>query len=402
MELWKLLIAVLGGFQFGYAVAIMASAILFLTPAYNLGLTQQGFVVSSVLMGALAGSLAGGDIADFFGRKKGQQGVALLFFIGALMVSLATDVTVIILGRIIQGVALGIISVIGPMYIAEMAPSKERGKLVAYYQLALTLGILVAYGTGYMLSGNGSWRMMFALSLIPAVVHFVGFIFLPDSKKPVKASTKVSTQESKFSWKALLDPVYQKPLLIALFISSFQQLTGINAVLYFAPSIFKLCGFHTASQAIFSAVLIGAVNFFSTIISLFLIDTKGRKFLLQVGLSGMIVALLFLSLAFFPRTPASLLATFSLMLYIACFAISLGPIPQLMISELFPQNIRAKAYSLCMLVSWICNFLVVFTFMDLSHLLSQSGIFFLYGLFSLATLLFVWIKTPETKGIVLE
>ncbi|MGR3973179.1 MAG: sugar porter family MFS transporter [Candidatus Rhabdochlamydia sp.] len=398
MELWKLLIAVLGGFQFGYAVAIMASAILFLTPYYHLSLTEQGFVVSCVLMGAFAGSLAGGDLADFFGRKKAQQLVALLFFVGAALVACAAEVSLIILGRVVQGFALGIISVVGPMYIAEIAPAEERGRLVAYYQLALTLGILCAYGAGYLLSSHGSWRMMFALSLIPAVIHFTGFYFLPDSKERVKES-KFSSQ---FLWKTLLNPSYKKPLLIALFICSFQQFTGINAILYFAPSIFKLCGFHTASQAIFSAVLIGMVNFLSTIMSLFLIDSKGRKFLLQLGLSGMILALMILSSAFLPKTPLPGLATFSLMLYMACFAISLGPIPQLIISELFPQHIRAKAYSLCMLISWICNFLVVFTFMDLSNLLSQSGVFFLYGLFSLATLLFVWKKIPETKGITLE
>ncbi len=394
MNYWKVLIAVLGGFQFGYTIAIMAGALLFLVPEFALSPFSQGFVVSSVLIGALAGTALGGVIADVCGRKKAQQWIALLFLAGAIIAMKASSLEFLVLGRIIQGLAAGCISVVGPMYLAELSQAASRGRFVSYYQLAVTFGILCAYTISYLLSGEGLWRWMFGFGIFPAVIHGVGFIFLPDS-------TAQTTKPAP--WKELLKPALRSSLIAILFINIFQQITGINAVLYFAPSIFQLCGFQSPSVAIFSAVLIGVVNFLSTLLAMFLIDKKGRKPLLLVGIAGMTISLLTLAASWAAGLESGpWLAVGSLMLYVGCFALGLGPIPQLMAAELFPTVIRSRGVTLAMFSSWIFNFLVVFTFMDLTSTLSHAGTFLLYAIFGMIAFYFTWRRVPETKGVVLH
>lgn len=385
----------LGAFQYGYTIAVMAGALLFLIPIFQLDPTQQGFLVSAILMGALAGSAVAGTVAEVLGRKRAQILIAGLFLVGTLIVVDALSVRAMILGRVIQGLAVGAISVVGPMYIAEIAPPSTRGRSVSFYQLAVTFGILCAYSVSYLFSWDGGWRWMFAVGIIPAIVHGVGFLFLPD--------TAPSDSKEHASWKTLFKAEYRSPLVAAISINFFQQLTGINAVIYFAPSIFEMCGFKSASTAIFSAVLIGAINFLSTIISIFLVDRKGRKPLLLVGLAGMIISLIALSSACYLQFAAAPWITVgSLMIYIGCFAFGLGPIPQLVTSEIFPRTIRSRGVALAMFISWICNFLVVFTFMDLVTYLTKAGTFLLYVVFGLIAFYFIWKKVPETKGTLLK
>jgi MFS family permease len=390
MTLWKYCIAMLGAFQYGYTIAIMAGALLLIAPLYGLNPVHQGFLVSAVLVGALIGASISGQIAELYGRKKAQIMIAATFLIGALLVVFSHTVEILAAGRAIQGLGVGAISVVGPMYIAEVSPALTRGRNISFYQLTVTLGILCAYLTSYWLASAGGWRLMFAVGVIPAALQGLGFLFLPDSG--------TRNEDEPTSWKMVFRPEYRSPLITAIAVNFFQQLTGINAIIYFAPSIFALCGFKSISSAIFSAVLLGTVNFLSTIISIFLIDRKGRKPLLLVGLVGMIIALAGLSFACY--TPW--IAVASLMLYIGCFAFGLGPIPQLIASEVLPNAIRSRGVSLAMLVSWICNFLVVFTFMDLVTYLSQAGAFLIYLIFGLIAFYFVWKKIPETKGIALK
>ncbi len=389
MSFWKYCIAILGAFQYGYTIAVMAGAFLFLVPLYELDATRQGFLVSAILIGALLGSAIAGVVADRLGRKKSQILIASLFLIGAVVVTCSSTFETIVTGRILQGLAIGAISVVGPMYIAEVAPAIERGRYISFYQLAVTFGILCAYSVNYLLSGDGAWRWMFALGILPAIVHGIGFFSLPDSRPQ-------STTE-KASWKVVFKSEYRTPLIAAILINFFQQFTGINAVIYFAPSIFEMSGFKSASTAILSAVLIGAINFLSTIISIFLVDRKGRKPLLLIGLAGMIISLVALSFS-----DAPWVAVGSLMVYIGCFAFSLGPIPQMITTEIFPHHVRSRGVSVAMFVSWICNFLVVFTFMDLVTYLTQAGTFLLYAVFGLIAFYFIWKKLPETKGTVLK
>jgi MFS transporter, SP family, galactose:H+ symporter len=395
MQTWKYCIAILGAFQFGFTIAVMAGALLFLIPIYHLDPAQQGHVVSAILIGALIGAASGGMLAERYGRKRAQIIIAGFFLIGTLTVVFSSSINAIIIGRVIQGLAVGAISVVGPMYIAEVSPPLTRGRNVSFYQLSVTFGILCAYSVNYLFAWDGGWRWMFAVGIIPAILHGLGFLFLPETQ-PQKSN-------EPSSWKTLLKPEYRSSLVSAISINFFQQLTGINAVIYFAPSIFEMCGFKSATTAIFSAVLIGAINFVSTIISIFLIDRKGRKPLLLVGLAGMIIALVALSTAcYLPFSAAPWVATGSLMIYIGCFAFGLGPIPQLITSEMFPNTIRSRGVSVAMFTSWICNFLVVFTFMDLVAYISQAGTFLLYAVFGLIAFYFIWKKIPETKGTILK
>jgi predicted MFS family arabinose efflux permease len=236
---------------------------------------------------------------------------------------------------------------------------------------------------------------MFAIGIIPAVLHAVGFLFLPDSQ-PRNSNGDVS-------WKTVFKPEYRRPLISAVAINFFQQITGINAIIYFAPSIFEMCGFKSAANAIFSAVLIGVINFLSTSISIILVDRKGRKPLLLVGLAGMILSLTALSFACFGQgSVGPWIATGSLMVYIGCFAFGLGPIPQMITSEVFPHTIRSRGVSIAMMASWICNFLVVFTFMDLTTYFSQAGTFLIYAFFGMIAFYYIWKKIPETKGTPLQ
>ncbi len=394
MTFWKYFIAVLGGFRFGYAVAIMAGALLFIAPQFDLGPAEQGFVVSAILIGALVGSASGSLLAESLGRKRAQQLIALLFLIGSMLIISASSLEMIVIGRIIEGLAVGAVTVIGPMYMAEISPAQNRGRNVSCYQLAVTFGVLCAYFVSYLFSGSGSWKGMFAVSLIPTLAYGIGFFFMPESR--------VSNAEEPGSWKALFKPVHRSSLISALSINMFQQLSGINAVIYFAPSIFELCGFKSASLAIFGAVLVGAVNFLTTIASVLLIDRKGRKPLLYVGVVGMFVGLVSLALVCFSTVPGPKftagMATASLMLYIASFAIGMGPIPGLLASEVFPHSIRSRGMALSLVANWICNFLVVATFMDLIIHIGQSTTFFIYALFCLGALYFIWKKIPETNG----
>ena len=394
MSFWKYCVAVLGAFQFGYTIAVMAGALLFLAPLFELDATRQGFLVSAVLIGALIGAAGAGMLVEKYGRKRSQIIIAAVILVGTLVIVAAGTLEAIVVGRMIQGLAIGAITVVGPMYMAEVSPAEHRGRNVSFYQLAVTFGILCAYSVNYLFSCDGAWRWMFAVGILPAVLHGFGFLSMPES---------VPQKTQNGSWKDLFQVRYRPHLIAALLINFFQQLSGINAVIYFAPSIFEMCGFKSATTAIFSAIMIGLINFLSTIISIFLIDRVGRKPLLLVGLVGMIVSLIALSLACLGTYAAApWIATGSLMVYVGCFAFGLGPIPQLITNEMFPHHLRGKGASLSMIVSWVCNFLVVFTFMDLTSYVSETGTFLLYAVFGMIAFYFIWKKIPETKGTPLE
>ena len=395
MNKFKYLIATLGGFQFGYAIGIMSGAILFIATQFSLSPEQQGLAVSAFLMGALPGTGITGPLANWMGRKKTQQFMALLFLIGTFIVITSTALPQIMIGRIIQGLAAGGFSVVGPMYLAEVCPAASRGFYIGCYQLAVTLGIFVAYGVNWALSTEGSWQWMFALGAIPALTHLIGFFFMPNSEAP--------HQENQAPWKALWEPGVRNALILAILINVFQQITGVNAILYFAPSIFKASGFVTASAALLPAVFLGIINFFMTIFATFLLDRWGRRPLLLAGITGMIISLLGMTVAFLSsEATMKWLATSSIMIFIASFAIGLGPTPQLLGTELFPRRVRGQAISIAGMSNWIFNFIVVFTFMDLTTKLSHAGTFAVYAAFGVLALFFVWKYIPETKGRALD
>jgi MFS family permease len=396
MNKFKYLIATLGGFQFGYAIGIMAGAILFIAAQFSLTPDQEGLAVSAFLMGAFPGTGIAGPLANWIGRKKTQQSLAIVFIIGTVLVMTSTALPQLMFARILQGIAAGGFSIVGPMYLAEVCPAASRGFFVGCYQLAVTLGIFVAYGVNWALSFSGSWEWMFALGALPALIHFIGFFFLPDSEP-------TEQQKSHVSWKALLEPSVRTALIIVILINVFQQITGVNAILYFAPSIFQASGFASASAALLPAVFLGSINFIMTLLATYLLDKWGRRPLLIVGISGMIISLLGLSTAFL-SSPETMkwLATSSIMIFIASFAVSLGPIPQLLGTELFPRRVRGHAMSIAGMSNWIFNFIVVFTFLDLTTRVSHAGTFAIYAFFGILALFFILKYIPETKGRTLD
>jgi sugar porter (SP) family MFS transporter len=419
-------IAAIGGILFGYNTSVISGVLLFITNDFQLTTIQQELIVSTLLIGALLGALSGGFIADFFGRKKTLFFTLVLFFIGVLTLTEANGFNTLLVGRFISGLAIGIVSMAAPLYIAEMSPPENRGALVSLNQLCITIGILIAYIVTYSYSINGEWREMFAFAFIPIAVQFVGLFFIPEtppwlfshSKKEkaekilnrilVGNSNHVHTEHredthTKKGWRELLDPRVRKPFLIGIGIAVIQSITGINTVIYYAPRIFQLAGFHAAQTALFATILVGAVNVAVTIISLWLIDRLGRRPLLIGGLIGMAASLFVLGLSFlYLGEAAALTAVVTMLLFVAFFAVSLGPVAWLIISEVYPLGIRGRAMGIATFSNWVCNYFVSLTFLSLIQSVGIAGTFWLYAIICFLGLWFVIKLVPETKGKTLE
>jgi sugar porter (SP) family MFS transporter len=419
--LFASIIAAIGGLLFGYNTSAISGAILFLTKEFNLSTIAQEVIVSVILIGALIGACFGGILTDKIGRKNTLFITTIIFFVGTFIVMTADYVTNLIIGRIILGLAIGIASLVVPLYIAEMSDPKHRGTLVSLNQLAITIGILLAYVVDYFYSPLGEWRSMFAIALIPTALLFIGMFLLPDTpsflaskgkkEKALKILKKIEVdtsgsevvekvnEEKAASWKHLFDKSMKRALFAGIGISIFQQITGINIVIYYAPTIFKLAGLESATSAILATMGVGTINFLITILALWLIDRAGRKPLLIIGLIGMIVSLTVLGFGFLQATKAaSIISIVSLMSYVSFFAISLGPVAWLIISEIYPLGIRGRAMGLAVFANWSCNYIVSLTFLSLVEFLGKSGAFWFYAVICLFGLWFVIKKIPETKG----
>jgi SP family galactose:H+ symporter-like MFS transporter len=413
---------VLGGFLFGYNTAVISGALEFLTQQFSLTIFQEGLAVSSILIGALVGALGAGALADRLGRRRATLATALVFIVGTWMVARASSFDMFLWGRLITGLGVGFSSLIAPLYLAEIAPPKSRGAFVAANQLAITVGILAAYAVDYLFAAESAWRSMFALALIPAAVQFLCILISPDSpdwllahgyKQKAVASLKrlhlntplsdmkaVSAPQKNIGWKGLLKPTLRSVLLIGVLLSIFQQITGINTVIYYAPKIFQNAG---VPSALFATMGVGLVNVLATIISVWLLDRWGRRPLLLISLSGMVVSLLVLSFAFFTASASiGLVSVLSLMSYVSFFAIGLGPIMWVVISEIYPLQVRGRAMGIATFANWLFNYLVSLTFLDLIEILGSAGTFFLYAVIGICALLFIYRFIPEMKGKSLE
>jgi len=415
-------IASLGGLLFGYTTSVIAPALLFIQSEFPMSAAKQGFLVSIALIGALFGASVGGFFADRLGRKLTIIISGVLFVIASLLLFLAGSVLGLLMGRLLIGFAVGLSSVVVPLYIAEMAPPRIRGAMVAANQLAITIGILLAYLLGYAFSSSENWRLLFALSLFPALLQIVGLLFLPEtpsylmSKGKVQQAKKVQekvstngtevlhdTSEKKLRFSALFKPPYLAALLIGLGVSLIQQVTGINVVIYYAPQIFTLAGVSSTKAALLATVGVGSVNVVATILSLYLLDRAGRRRLLLFGLIGMILALFALSFAFMTDLPAiSFISIISLMVYVVSFALSLGPVTWVFISEIYPLKVRGRAMGVATFVNWLSNIAVSFTFLSLVGQITVGGTFLLYAIIGILGYLFVYYKVPETKGKTLD
>ncbi|MFZ0844782.1 MAG: sugar porter family MFS transporter [Pseudolabrys sp.] len=424
-------VAAIGGLLFGYDTGVISGAILFVKNQFALSATMEEIVVSSVLVGAVLGAAIGGALTNRFGRRKMIILAGIVFTASAIGTAMAPTVTWLIVARVVSGLAIGIASFISPMYIAELVPAKVRGSLVAVNMLAITTGIVAAYLTDYALSGTQNWQYMFGLAAIPSIVLTVGMWRLPDSPRWLLSKSKVAQAkrvlhrvriESDVSGEiadiqksmekqgaggmaGLLQPSLRMPLIVGAGLAVFQQITGINTVIYYAPTIFKFAGINAAGPAILAGAALAMVMWCFHVLAIFLLDRVGRRPLLLTGVAGQIVGLAILGAAFHFQQLASFksyTAIGGLVIYVACFAFGLGPIFWLLISEIYPLKVRGAAMSAVTVTNWAMNLAVAVTFLTLVGILGHAGTFWLYGAIAVAAWVFFYFLVPETKGKSLE
>lgn len=425
-------VAATGGLLFGFDTGVISGALLFLRKTFDLGSVAQEVVVSAVLVGCVFGAAMSGRVTDYLGRRKVILGTAAIFGAGSIIASIAPSVGILIGGRVIIGVAIGVASYAVPLYISEMSPPRVRGALVSLNQLMITIGILLSYFVDEIFTSvPGTWRWMFLVGVLPAVILFVGMLFLPksprwlasrkredearqvmdrlgnpDPGKELSDMREAMAMEGGGGFKELLAPWVRPALIIGVGIMLIQQCTGINTVIYYAPTIFEMAGFKSASAAIGATVGVGVINVLFTVVSIYLVDRLGRKPLLSIGLAGMTLSLFLLGLAFALEHSLGAglkwVTVGSLLIYIGSFAISLGPIAWLLISEIYPVRIRGVAMSVATLANWGFNFIIALTFLSIVDGLGKSGAFWLYAAVGVAGFIFCRVYVPETKGAALE
>ncbi len=435
-----LAVVIVAGALFGYDQGVISGALDGIKREFSLGSLLVEVVTSWVTLGALLGSLAGGDLADRLGRKKAVLIAGALFAAGALLQALAPDATLLVVGRLVVGFGVGVAAVAAPLYGAELAPAAFRGRFVSAYQLAITIGIFLAYLVDGWLSAGDSWRMMLGISLVPGGLLMLVALLAPESPRwlvkmgrrdealklmvrirpdvdatPRLASIEASLSEEakQASWREVFDPAWRRPLLIAIGLAIFQQITGINAIIYYADEIFAAAGFATPEeQTTVTTWAIGGVNVLATFIAIAFIDRLGRRPLLLAGLVGMGISLVVVGLAFLsigtgaatgggPST-AGIVTLVALVVFIISFAFSLGPVVWTVISEIFPGRVRGRAVAVATAVNWGSAFLVSQFFLTLIDAIGVSTTFWLFALFCLLGWIWIYRSVPETRGRSLE
>ena len=423
------IVAALGGLLFGFDTAVISGTINFIQPYFGLSEAALGWTVSSLLFGCIAGVFLAGKAGDIYGRKKVLMMAALLFFISALGSASAHSLYFFLIARILGGIAVGVASILSPMYIAELAPAKYRGTLVSMNQLAIVIGILVAFFSNYLLVGTGenNWRWMLLVMAAPAVLLFFSLFLVPESprwliaqgrsmealKVLIKTSGKENAtkelfeitetldvlEESRFI--ELLEPQIKPLLFIGIILAIFQQITGINTIMYYAPKIFANIG-QSNDSALLQTILIGGTNLLFTLVAMILIDRFGRKKLIIIGSTGMMLMLSGLSTLFFMKETSGILVLVFILGYIAFFAASLGPALWVVAAELFPNRLRSKGMSIAIVSLWIACTIVTIAFPIMLEKLSGGVTFLIFALTCLANLLYVVRYVTETKGKTLE
>jgi sugar porter (SP) family MFS transporter len=426
------LLAGIGGLLFGYDTGVIGGAQLFIQDEFHLDSFEVECIVSAVLVGAILGSLWAGRMVDLRGRRPTILVAGGLFVVGSLVAALAPDFWVLLGARVVIGLAIGLVSVAAPLYVAETAPAERRGALVSLYQLAITVGIFAAYLVDLALTDAAAWRWMIAIGVVPAAALVLGVLPLPETPRWLTAHgrrdeavdvvafltpdgdaeaeiVEIETAldaEQDGGWRELFTAAVKPALVVGVGLAVVQQLTGINTVIYYAPRIFQEAGIGSASGAILASVAVSTVNVLATLIAVRCIDRVGRKPLLLVGLAGMVVSLAVLALGFaFAGAGSDLLgvvAVLATMSYIAFFAFSLGPIVWVMISEIFPPRVRGVAAGVATMANWLANLVVALTFLTLLEELGDAGTFALYAAIGVVSIGFVRSRVPETKGRTLE
>ncbi len=427
-------IGALGGFLFGYDTAVISGAIGFLETKFNLDANMKGWAVSSAILGCIMGVAIAGVIADIMGRKKALIITALLFAISAIGCAVASSFTQLVVARIIGGIGVGAASMLSPLYISEIAPAHKRGMLVSLYQLAIVLGINIVFLLNYSIAGSNTeqwniaigWRYMLGSEAIPAVLFLIALFFVPESPRWLSKkgrdkealdvlgkinSNKVAREvhreirnalgQEKGTIKELFAPGIRTAMIIGIVLALFSQITGINAIMYYAPEILKEAGFGVNS-ALMQTVIIGIINTIFTFVAIKYIDQIGRRTLLLWGVSGMIICLFAIGMLYkFDHISGPWLLIFILG-FVACFATSLGPIPWVIISEIFPTRTRGIAMSISIMVLWVGVLLISQFTPVLLDSLGAGYTFWVFMINAIILLIFTYKMIPETKGKSLE
>ena len=442
-------VAALGGFLFGYDTAVISGTIAQVTQLFQLDALQQGWYVGCALVGSIIGVLFAGILSDKLGRKLTMVISAILFSASALGCALCTDFTQLVVYRIIGGVGIGVVSIVSPLYISEVSVAQYRGRLVSLYQLAVTVGFLGAYLVNYQLlawSESGAllgvpllnkifitevWRGMLGMETLPAILFFIIIFFIPESPRwlivrgqerkainileriynsiteatnQLKETQSVLTAETSSEWSLLMKPGILKAVIIGVCIAILGQFMGVNAVLYYGPSIFENAGL-SGGDSLFYQVLVGLVNTLTTILALVIIDKVGRKKLVYYGVSGMVVSLILIGLYFLFGDSLNVSSLFLLvffLFYVFCCAVSICAVVFVLLSEMYPTKVRGLAMSIAGLALWIGTYLIGQLTPWMLQNLTPAGTFFLFAVMCVPYMLIVWKLVPETTGKSLE
>ncbi len=437
------LAAALGGFLFGYDTAVISGTIGFVKDKFALDTVMEGWFVSSGLVGCILGVAVSGELSDRFGRKKALIISGLLFFISAIGCALSMTHTELIIYRLVGGIGVGVASMLSPLYISEVSPAKIRGRMVALYQFAITIGILSAYfanalllqlageiSTGHALLQkifvNEVWRAMFGFETFPALLFFVSMFFVPESPRWFAAKGKTHraekvlvriagknrartalaeinsgiSREGNESWNLLFRRGIMVILVAGILLALLSQFTGINAIIYYGPRIMEEAGLQL-SEALGGQVIIGMVNVFATIFAIWKIDKYGRKGLMNGGVTGMGISLVIIGILFLLQMTSGFLILFFILTFIASFAIGYGPVIWVLLSEIYPTKVRGRAMSMATLSLWIGTAIIGQVVPWMLETLTPAGTFFVFALCCLPVP-FILKKIPETKGLSLE
>lgn len=427
------IVAALNGLLFGFDTGVISGALLYIEQGFGLSAFLQELVVSSVLVGAAIGAAVGGTLADRFGRRRITLLGAGIFFVSSIGMAVSPTVYWLIGWRFVVGIAIGVASIVGPLHISETAPPKIRGSLGSLQQLAITLGILLAYLINYvfasLITEATAWRWMLGFGVVPAAALGIGMYHLPETPRwlvkenreeearetlsRLRTETEVEDELQEIKeleeverggLSVLLQPWVRPALVVGIGLAILQQATGINAVLYYAPTVFNSIGLQ-AVASILATVGIGVINVVLTLVAIWQVDRIGRRPLLLISLSGMTVMLAILGAAFWlPGLSGNIawIAGGSMILYVAFFAVGLGPVFWLMIAEIYPLEVRGSGEGLASVANWGTNLLVSVTFLTLANMIGQGVTFWLYGAVGVIALVFVYTQVPETMGRSLE
>jgi SP family arabinose:H+ symporter-like MFS transporter len=428
------MVSALGGLLFGFDTAVVSGAIGFMKERFSLNELEVGWAVSSLIIGCIIGAASSGVLSDRYGRKNVLITAAILFVIGSIGSAIPDTFNGYIIARIIGGLGVGITSTLCPLYNAEIAPAKYRGRLVALNQLATVTGIFLVYFINLWISGLGddawdistAWRWMFGFGVIPGLLFLVLLFFVPESPrwlikqgraveslpillrihgeklaKQEVLDIKASFREESGSIRQLFSPALRLALIVGVGLAILQQVTGINAVMYYAPEIFKETGAGT-DAALIQTIGVGFINLLFTILAIWLIDKVGRKVLLLIGSASMTLCLAVIGSAFQTGHTSGPLVLIFILLYVASFAVSLGPVVWVVMSEIFPNRIRGKATAIASMALWAADYVVSQTFPPMLTSIGPAVTFWIFGVLSLIAFFFSWRVVPETKGKSLE